>query len=77
MAVGRDCTLIAITTAFVFCMGMHAVTYNPGLQDSIQQINDLVVIRWNDFASGFPSAGPTDQVKRCMDWQDCSFLTGR
>lgn len=61
MAEVRDCTIALISTILGIGFGIYMATHPP----------DFLVSLW----SPSPSAGPAYQAKRCMDWQDCSFLT--
>lgn len=61
MAEVRDCTIALIPSILGIGFGIYMATHPP----------DFLVSLW----SPSPSAGPAYQAKRCMDWQDCSFLT--
>ena len=71
-----DCTIAFGITALGVGMGIYFATYLPEVQLFVLETDYLIGVRWNEFWSTFAPAEAADQARRCMEWQDCSFLYG-
>lgn len=80
LAFARIFALIFLALALIVGANMFNERYLPGFNALTRRILELV--GWNNFLSSFLSGGPPSeraavQARRCMDWQDCSFLSSR